>query len=338
MPYWLGRLYLGHPKALREFSGALTMAALVYAPLCLWEVRMSPNLHRFVYGFHPMDFLQAVRFGGFRPNVFLSHGLMLGMIMASATLVAYWEWRTRARVALLGLPFGWVVVALAVTTLLTKATGSILLLAAGIAVLEGTRWLRTPWLVVGLLLVPPAYSAARIAGWTGHDLVSLSRTLIAPERAESLLFRLDQEDALIERAMQNPVLGWGGWGRSRIFDEDGRDISVTDGMWIITLGVSGLVGLVALGLMLALPVLALLRRFPARLWGDPRIAPLVAMAVMVLLWAADNLLNAMVTPLAPAMAGAVGSFALLPRGVRRRRMRVVPAGHAIAQRRGPSSA
>jgi hypothetical protein len=330
VPYLLGRVYMGQPGAVREFADSFVIAALAYVPLCLLEVRLSPTLHLWVYGFHPMDFLQAVRFGGYRPNVFLSHGLMLGMILATATLVAYWEWRTRARTRLLEVPFGWVVLALAGTTLLTKATGSILLLALGIAVLEGTRRLRSPWPVLALMLLPPAYSAARIAGWNGNDLVSISRRWIDSERADSLKFRLDQEDALIERAMERPGLGWGGWGRSRLYDEEGRDVSVTDGMWIITLGVSGLVGLVALGLSLALPVLALLRRFPARYWGDARIAAAVSMGVALLLWATDNLLNAMTTPLAAAMAGALVTFSLVPHVARRRPVRAVEDA-----RRGP---
>jgi hypothetical protein len=333
VPYLLGRVYMGQPGAVREFADAFVIAALAYVPLCLLEVRLSPTLHLWVYGFHPMDFLQAVRFGGYRPNVFLSHGLMLGMILATATLIAYWEWRTRARTHLLEVPFGWVVLVLGGTTLLTKATGSILLLALGIAVLEGTRRLRSPWPVLVLMLLPPAYSAARIGGWNGNDLVSLSRSWIDSERADSLKFRLDQENALIERAMERPGLGWGGWGRSRLFDEEGRDISVTDGMWIITLGVSGLVGLVALGLLLALPVLALLRRFPARYWGDPRIAAAVSMGVTLLLWATDNLLNAMTTPLAAAMAGALVTFSLVPHEARRRPAGAVEGSKPVSQPR-----
>jgi hypothetical protein len=323
VPYLLGRVYMGQPGAVREFADAFVVAALAYVPLCLLEIRLSPTLHLWVYGFHPMDFLQAVRFGGYRPNVFLSHGLMLGMILATATLVAYWEWRTRARTQLLGVRFGWVVIILATTTILSKATGSILLLVVGIAVLEGTRSLRSPWPVLALLLLPPAYSAARIGGWNGSDLVSISRNWIDSERADSLKFRLDQEDALIERAMERPGLGWGGWGRSRLYDEEGRDISVTDGMWIITLGVSGLVGLVSLGLVFALPALALLWRFPSRHWGDARIAAAASMGVALLLWATDNLLNAMTTPLAAAMAGALVTLALVPKEVRRRPVHAV---------------
>jgi hypothetical protein len=43
---------------------------------------------------------------------------------------------------------------------------------------------------------------------------------------------------------QRPFLGWGGYGRNRIFDEEGRDVSVTDGLWIILLGELGAVGFV----------------------------------------------------------------------------------------------
>ncbi len=338
VPYLLGRIYLDSPRALSDLAKALVVAALAYVPLCLWEVRMSPNLHLSVYGFHPMDFLQAIRFGGYRPNVFMSHGLMLGMVMASATLVAYWEWRTRARTLLGGIPYGWVVAVLVVMTLLVKATGAILLLALGMAVLEGTRRIRAPWLLLALILVPPAYSAARIAGWTGDDLVTLSSSWIDPERADSLKYRMDHEDALIEKAMQRPGLGWGRWGRSRIFDEDGRDVSVTDGMWIITLGVSGLVGLAALILILALPVVAFLRRFPAAFWGDARLAAPAALAVVVLLWAIDDLPNAVVTPFPPTIAGALVTCSLLPRAVRRRRSRAAPVSRLAAPRPGQSAA
>jgi hypothetical protein len=85
-------------------------------------------------------------------------------------------------------------------------------------------------------------------------------------------------------------------------------------------------------------VLALLRRFPARFWGDARIAAAAALAVAVLLWATDNLLNAMVTPLPQAFAGAIVSFGLLPREVRRRRPSAVLARRVAPPRRGASAA
>ena len=59
-----------------------------------WEVRMSPQLHSSMYGFRPFRFDQAYRWGGYRPSVFMQHGIALGLFMASCTLVAFWLWRS----------------------------------------------------------------------------------------------------------------------------------------------------------------------------------------------------------------------------------------------------
>jgi hypothetical protein len=325
-PYLLGRVYLGAPRHVEELAAALVAAALVYAPLCLWEVRMSPQLHAALYGFSTFGFGQAMRFGGFRPSVFMSHGLMLGMFMATATLVAFWLWRTGARRAVLGLPLGPACAALLVTTILCKSTGAIGLLLVGGAVLEATRHVRTPALVLALLAIPPAYCAARLGGWTAKDLVVLAGRATNAERAQSLEFRLAMEDQLSVKALERPWLGWGRWGRSRIYDH-GRDISVTDGLWIITLGVAGSIGLVALGLTLAAPAVALLRSVPVGRWSHPAVAPAAALTVATLLWAVDDLFNGMVTPLFPAMMGAIASFTALVRRPGRRKR--VGRAHAL---------
>ena len=115
---------------------------------------------------------------------------------------------------------------------------------------------------------------------------------------------------LVAKALERPWLGWGRWNRSRVFDDEGNDISVTDGLWIIMLGSTGFVGLVAEVLFFSLPAVALLRRFPGVLWRDPRLAPAVALTVALLLAAVDQLLNAMMTPLLPVVAGALSAFAL----------------------------
>ena len=62
VPYLLGRLYLGDLSGLRELARTVVAAALVYTPLCLWEVRMSPQLHYQVFGYRPYaGFVQSVR-------------------------------------------------------------------------------------------------------------------------------------------------------------------------------------------------------------------------------------------------------------------------------------
>ena len=148
-PYLLGRLYFGTPRAIRDFSVMLVGAALLYVPLCLWEIRMSPQLHRIVYGYHVSDYFGfAVRFGGYRPTVFMSTGLMVGTFMATGALAAYWLWRSRAVERVAGVPVGWCTIVLATTTVLVKSTGAVVLLGVGIAILEGTRLLRRPVLIL----------------------------------------------------------------------------------------------------------------------------------------------------------------------------------------------
>lgn len=336
-PYLLGRLYLGDREGLADFAGALVVAGLVYLPLCLWEIRMSPQLHRQVYGFSASAaFGQNIRFGGYRPTVFMNHGLMVALFMASATLVAYWLWRTGARRAVAGLPLGAAAVALGVTTLLCKSTGAVALLLVGAAVLEGTRWLRTPALVLLLVAVPPAYCAARLAGWSGTELVAAASGSIAADRAQSVQFRVENETELTAKALQRPWVGWGRWGRARIHDESGRDVSVTDSLWVITLGESGLVGLVALWLVLGLPTLLLLRAAPARHWAERGVAAAAALGAVGLIGLVDDLLNTMATPAALAIAGALVSLWLATRAARRSPARRAAPGVAAPAQRATS--
>jgi len=316
-PYLLGRLYLGDRDGLADLAGGLVLAGLVYLPLCLWEIRMSPQLHRLAYGFSPTTvFAQNVRFGGFRPSVFMNHGLMVALFMASATLVAYWLWRSGARRALVGLPMGAIAAALGVTTVLCKSTGAVALLLAGVAVLEGTRLFRTSLLVLLLLAVPPVYCAARIGGWGATELVLASAGAAGGDRAQSVQFRLRNEQELVAKAMERPWLGWGRWGRSRIFDESGRDVSIVDSLWIITLGESGLLGLISLWLVLAVPTLLLLRVAPARHWGERGVGAAAALALVGVIGLVDDLLNTMATPAVLVIAGALVSLHLAARSPR----------------------
>lgn len=334
-PYLLGRVYFGHPRAMREFATALVAAAMIYVPFCLFEIRMSPQLHFTLYGFRSEAFDTVSRFGGYRPSVFMQTGLALGLFMAVGALCAFWLWRTGALDKVAGVPVSWALAILGATVLLTKSLGAIILLATSVVLLESTRRLRTAALLLALAAIPPAYCVARLSGWNADRLTTFVGEVVNAERAQSVQFRIENERLLIEKAMLKPWLGWGAFGRSFVYDEDGRRLTVVDSMWIIVLGVRGLVGLIAVGATLLIPPLLLLWTFPARQWGNPRLAPAAVLAVALLLWTVDDLLNFMMTPVFPAIAGALVSFSLMGRAAR------APVGRAkrrSAPRVAPSAA
>ena len=305
VPYFAGRVFLVNRAGQRDLVLGIIYGGLLYAPLCLFEIRFSPTLQRNLFGtFLPWE---LPRYGlGYRPLVFMVTGLEVAMWMCASALLAYWLWTTKAWTRFRGLSTGPIVLGLLSVAFLCKSVGAICQLLLGLATLWVVRRARSPIPVIVLLIVPTFYLVTRSSGvWSGRDVVDFSRQFDI-ERAASFEFRLDNEDILMDRARERPILGWGGWGRNRVF-VNGIDISVTDGYWIIALGMQGFVGLASVTLVQLLPVVLLLRRHPARTWAEPEVAPSAAIAVMLVLYAMDNLSNAMFNPVyVLAMGGLMG--------------------------------
>jgi len=305
-PYFIGRVYFRDLAALRELAIGIFIGGLVYVPLCLFEIKMSPQLHLIFYGFHQHDWVQTLRFGGWRPMVFMQHGLMVGMWMTAASLLGIWLWRTHTLRWFGSLPIWPALGLLLFTTALCKSLGSALLLVTGVVTLFIVERGRRGWLVLIVALVPTGYMIARTAGhWEGDALVRLADR-ISPDRAESLEFRLVNEDKLMARALQRPVLGWGGWGRNLVRDENTEANTTTpDEFWVIAAGTNGLLGLSSITLAFMLPPLLFLRRVSTAHWGKPVFAPAAALSVLLLMYALDNLPNAMINPIFILCNGAV---------------------------------
>lgn len=334
LPYLIGRLYFADLRGLRDLSVGIIAGGLAYAPLCLIEIRFSPQLHTWVYGYFQHSFAQTIRFGGYRPVVFLDHGLAVGMWMTAASMLALWLWWSRTLPALRPwpggrpLPMRWVVPALWAVTFLCKSSGALGLGIAGSAVLLLTARTGLRALALAMALAAPWYVWARTwGGWSGLEFAEFLGGSFDRERAASLIFRLENENLLIGRALESPVFGWGGWGRARVYDLDGNDLTVTDGLWVIALGDRGLVGLAGLMGTLLAPAAAVLIRLPGRLWSRPAFAPAAALAVLGAANAIDCLANAMFNPVFVMAAGAVtGAFAAgLPRDPTRRARAGAPA-------------
>jgi O-antigen ligase len=247
----------------------------------------------------------------------MGNGLTLGLFMTTATLCGMWLWRTGAVRRLGQWTSGPLVGVLALVTLMCKNMGALTLLLLGLVGLFATRWFRTRMVILALAAAAPLYMLVRTTGgWSGAPLTSLAR-LVHERRAESLQYRFDNENLLIAKALQQPWFGWGGWGRNRVYEEDWqgdlKDVSTTDGLWIISFGINGLVGLAALTAIQSLPPLLLLKRWPARTWSCPDAAAPAALATILLLSGIDNLFNAMVNPIYMLIAGGLTSLCVLRR-------------------------
>jgi hypothetical protein len=293
LPYLFGRLYFGDLQGLRTFAVAMVVGGLAFVLPCLWEMKMSPHLLRTFYG---VSGWHGTRLGGYRPSIFFATSLELGLWMTAAAMCAWWLWRCGALKKIGQIPFGPVLLPiLLVTTIFCRSTGALALLFAGMMLLWLSVRFRTRLLLAGFLLMGPLYVTVRATNlWTGQQAVDWADTIVGPVRAQSLEYRFMCENRLIVKVVQQPVFGWGGWSRSRVyFDEDKpwRKLVPTDGLWIIIVGTKGYVGLILFYVALSLPAVLFVWRFPARLWEEPRVAAGSLSAVLLGLYVIDCLLN-----------------------------------------------
>lgn len=308
--YVLGRAYFGDREGLRDLGVAIFVGGLVYAPFCLWEIRMSPQLHDTIYGFKQHTFGQTRRFGGYRPMVFMQHGLGVGSWMACASVLGLWLWWGRAMRTVWGAPAGLLVAGLWLVTVLVKSGNAYFMLALGLAAMVWTRGLRSRMALAAAVAAAPTYMVLRgLDMWDGSPLVEVAEAVVGEKRADSLEFRLVQEDALAEKAREQPLLGWGAWGRNRVTDEYGEDQSVTDGLWIIVFGQRGLVGIGGLTLAMLGGAAVVAWRLRGRKLVEASWAPAAAFVVILGLVMIDNLFNAMLNPVYTVAAGGLATLA-----------------------------
>jgi len=296
-PYFIGRLFLGDLRGLRELAVGIFAGGVTYVPLCLYEIRMSPQLHRMLYGYHANDFAQTMRGGGWRPTVFMEHGLMVGMWMCMASMAGMWLWWTGSLKQLWRLPMYILVPAVLVTAILCKSTGAIILLLCGMVALGSIKMLGTRLIPLILILVAPVYIALRITNtWKGTELQTVA-DMISTDREQSLTFRLKNEDLLAAKAMQRPWFGWGGWGRSQIYNTAQNWNTVVDGEWINALGLTGLTGMISYTAVLLLAPLLLVWRIRPEMWATGPFAAACALLTINILYMLDSIPNAMVNPI-----------------------------------------
>ena len=224
------------------------------------------------------------------------------MWMTSASLIGIWLSLTRSVRKIIDTPIQWVTIGLVVVTLLCRSLGALLLMALVLAALLEIRWLRRPTILIFILLIPLVYVTVRAStDWGAAQLVAAAKT-IDERRSESLGTRLHHDRQLVVRALERPWFGWGGWGRNRI-QVNGKDVSITDGLWVSIVGRQGLTGLISwLGITLLPPAYFIVRVKPRNL-VHPVLAPMTAAAAILGMLTIDWLMNAFTNPTYFVMAG-----------------------------------
>lgn len=344
-PYYFGRIYFTRPDDLIDLALGLVIGGVAYVPLIVFEVGAQRSLNGLLYG---LNISNGYKRGLYNPIVFTFHSLELALWMSLSALAGFWLWVTGAVRQLAGLPFGfwtWVLVAGA---LLCHQTGAMVLLLSGMVLIASTAgrarfgriaellmWSAVPlvvptlgfrralalaglvglfqlvlrrhprWIAWALTSIPPLYIAARSTGlWDGREAVTLAYALFGGARGWSFEFRIINETPLVARALQRPLFGWGGFGRSRTSG------SVTDGLWIIYMGMHGIIGLGGLYSSLWLGQSTMARGYSVPRWSDPRLAPVAALGFVLAIFTADSLLNS--APAHPAVSLIVGGLIALP--------------------------
>jgi hypothetical protein len=323
IPFLLGRRMMRSVDDLGEIIRVLALAGIAYSILLLFEIRFSPQLHFWVYGYYPSDFIQQMREGGgFRPMAFMGHGLIACFFLMTTVIAAAALWRTKQRG--LGLQAQVPTVYLGGVLALCKSGAA---LAYGLLLAPLVVW-ATPKLqmrvAVALAVLALLYPLMRLSEvFPTRDLVSVAQ-IFSPSRAGSLQYRFDQEEALLEKVAQRPLFGWGRYGRNRVLTENWQgatvDASITDGRWIITFGQFGIFGFFAEFGLLAIPIFGA----AAALRAVARFRDAVTLAAVALIIAAnivDLLPNSALSPWSWLMAGSLLGCSERIRALARKRPR-----------------
>jgi hypothetical protein len=303
VPFLVGRALFTTGRDLKSLLAALSLAGAIYTPFLFVELMMSPQLHHWIYGFHQHDFLQTIRGGGYRPMVFMPHGLAVGLFMAWSAMAGVTLLKAKKRVA--GLPplfvtaydMGWL--------LACKSLGAAIYAFVFLPVL----WLLRPRAVVRfaafLAVVVIAYPMLRATGLFPEKALVDGAAVVSARAAQSLDFRFSMEKLLSDRAAERPVFGWGRFRRSMIFDDyTGRDVSVSDGHWIVVYGIQGAWGFLCTFGLIVWPIFVLRRRLRRVQAPDERIM-LAGLACILAVGAVDLLPNALHNSFTVFLAGAL---------------------------------
>jgi hypothetical protein len=251
LPFIIAISIVKNLEDLTKVTRLLVVAGLVYSIPVLFEIRISPQLHTWLYGFFPHSFAQQARFGGFRAVVFMGHGLLVATFLfvcvcAAAIQVKIGSQREKTRNIFI---FGYLLfVLIASKTVGAAILGILLSLSILFLFVSMQKIIIT--IIITIFLLYPTLS---ILGLVPYESIVSFFSDFSADRAGSLDFRFTHEISLIAHAYEKVLIGWGGWGRNRLAD------SVTDGYWLIVYGQYGAVYFYALFGLFVMPAVSKLK-------------------------------------------------------------------------------
>jgi hypothetical protein len=321
VPWMLGRIYFSDHDSLLLAARAYVVAGVAYVPICLLEICVGPQLYALFYGYQPYRWIGAERYLGYRPIGFLEDGNQLGIWMAAATLIAVSLFARRRLRPIYGMSPRWIASGLAVTTLLCQSAGSILLLLilAPLTLFRQRSLVRVSVAILFLCIV--FFAAFRMTNLVSLRALAQRNAMLhsiasglASIGRQSFTWRIARDESHIAMALRHPLLGSGQWDWWQ--GGDSRPWS----LWLLVLGMYGLVGLIAFGSILFLPVIrSVWSPVDSNYRDDSDLRR--ALVALILMVALDSLLNgAMILPYLLVMGGLASRKAgtvALPRSTRR---------------------
>lgn len=263
VPLFIGYWMITSVRDQRMMLTLIVVAGLCYSLLFLIEIRLSPQIHRWVYGYHSTTIVGSERGGFYRPKAFLHNGLIAAFFTLTIVIAAVAIWRDdRIRTQsgmdrLARLKPRWFGLAAVYLTMILVVSQSLGALLFGLAVVPAMILLKPRtqlWVAVMITTVAFSYPILRSLDLVPHEQLVAGAATISERRAESLAVRFDNEQQLLEKGLQKPFFGWGNWGRNRIYDSRGINRTLSDGYWVIALSTRGIVGYLATYIIFVAPI------------------------------------------------------------------------------------
>lgn len=246
LPYIIGISVVSSYKDITKLINLFVYAGLIYSIFALIEVRLSPQLHTWIYGFFPHSFAQQVRMGGFRPVVFMGHGLLVAMFFMCCAALAFIKARY-TRSSSPNLDYS-IFAFLTVVLLLCKTVSAFIWLIAFFVTFYIARYIGSK-ILWALFFAFLAYPLLSILSLVPHESILEVVFSFSEEKYGSLKLRFMNEIQLLAHTQEKWFIGWGGWNRNRLHD------SVTDGYWIIAYSKYGFFYFAAIFSLFIMPIL-----------------------------------------------------------------------------------